>query len=215
MSSGWHTRFLRIHCGCLLSLKYWHDLRTKAAVCNLKPKADFLNCHWLYLVVHVSCFYKKTAPWALFETIRSTKKWRKRLWHLGTTIVQCWGSGLRVIEVWQAWGGRDLALSSTDKLQGELEEKQAVSSEEQCGIESHSADRPNPCAAAMSCAPSCMNGADCLKFWEISFHILIMHLDYSSVCDNKLTLLEQQRKVDVGNIHVKWLRLQLQSYVTL
>lgn len=30
----------------------------------------------------------------------------------------------------------DLVLSSSDKLQGELEEKQAVSSEEQCGIES-------------------------------------------------------------------------------
>lgn len=89
-------------------------------------------------------------------------------------------------------GGRaDLVLSSSDKLQGELEEKQAVSSEEQCGIESCSADRPNPSAAGMSCAPSCMNGVDCVKFSEISFHILIMYLDYSSVYINKFALLQQ------------------------
>lgn len=83
----------------------------------------------------------------------------------------------------------DLVLSSSDKLQGELEEKQAVSSEEQCGIESCSADCPNPSAAGMSCAPSCMNGADCPKLCEISFHILIMYFDYSQACVNKLTLL--------------------------
>lgn len=80
-------------------------------------------------------------------------------------------------------------LSSFDKLQGESEEKQAVSSEEQCGIESHSADRPNPSAAGMSCAPSCMNGVDCLKLCEISFHILIMYLDYSSVYVSKFTVV--------------------------
>ena len=91
--------------------------------------------------------------------------------------------------------GRRLALSSSDKLQGELEEKQAVSSEEQCGIELCSADRPNPSAAGMSCAPSCMNGVDCVKFCEISFHILIIHLDYSSVHVNKFTLFEQGHKV--------------------
>ena len=99
-----------------------------------------------------------------------------------------------MIEVWQAYGWGDLVLSSSDKLQGELEEKQAVSSEEQCGIESHSADRPNPSAAGMSCAPSCMNGVDCVKFSEISFHILIMYLDYSSVYINKFTLLQQSSK---------------------
>lgn len=64
------------------------------------------------------------------------------------------GSGLRLIEVWQACVRGDLVLSSSDKLQGELEEKQAVSSEEQCGIESRSADRPNPSAAGVSCAPA-------------------------------------------------------------
>lgn len=46
-----------------------------------------------------------------------------------------------------------MVLSSSDKLKGELEEKQAVNSEEQCGIESCSADRPNPSAAGMSCGP--------------------------------------------------------------
>lgn len=85
-----------------------------------------------------------------------------------------------------------MVLSSSDKQQGELEEKQSVSSEEQCGIESCSADRPNPSAAGMSCAPSCMNGVDCLKFCEISFHILIMYLGYSSVYVNKFTLLQQR-----------------------
>lgn len=73
-----------------------------------------------------------------------------------------------------------MVLSSSDKLQGELEEKQAVSSEEQCGIQLCSADRPNPSAAGMSCGLSCMNGVDCLKCCEISFHILLMCLDYSS-----------------------------------
>lgn len=61
-------------------------------------------------------------------------------------------------------GGRDLVLPSSDKLLGELEEKQAVSSEEQCGIESCSADCPNPSAAGLSCAPSSMNGVYCLNF---------------------------------------------------
>lgn len=66
---------------------------------------------------------------------------------------------------------------SSDKLQGELEEKQAVSSEKQCGIELGSADRPNPPAAGMSCAPRCMNGVDCVKFCEISSPILIMYFE--------------------------------------
>lgn len=94
-------------------------------------------------------------PRALFETTKSIKKYDKRL--LDTTIVACWqftvGSGLRLIEVFGShWmGGGDLVLFSSDKLQGELEEKQAVNSEEQCGIELCSADRPNPSAAGMSC----------------------------------------------------------------
>ncbi|KAJ4938042.1 hypothetical protein JOQ06_002668, partial [Pogonophryne albipinna] len=58
--------------------------------------------------------------------------------------------------------------SSLYIAQGELEEKQAVSSEEQCGIESRSADRPNPSAAGMSCAPSCMNGSlSQLARWKV------------------------------------------------
>lgn len=89
-----------------------------------------------------------------------------------------------------------MVLSSSDKLRAESEEKQAVSSVEQCGIESHSADRPNPSAAGLSCAPSCMNGVDCLKFCEISFHVLIMYLDFSSVYVNKFTLLKQRQKVE-------------------
>lgn len=101
----------------------------------------------------------------------------------------------------------DLVLSSSDKLQGEFEEKQAVSSEEQCGTESRSADRPNPSAASMPCAPSCMNGVDCVKFCEISFHILIMYLDYSSVYVNKFTLLQQSQEVLFWNTYcqiVEW-----------
>lgn len=72
-------------------------------------------------------------------------------------------------------GGRDLVLPSSDKLLGELEEKQAVSSEEQCVIESCSADRPNPSAAGLSCAPSSMNGVYCLNF--LSYFVTF--LDYS------------------------------------
>ncbi|KAI4825528.1 hypothetical protein KUCAC02_021208 [Chaenocephalus aceratus] len=73
---------------------------------------------------------------------------------IGATPVQPWGVSYIDDHVKK----KD---SSLYIAQGEVEEKQAVSSEEQCGIESRSADHPNPSAAGMSCAPSCMNGVDC------------------------------------------------------
>ncbi|TNN33796.1 Solute carrier organic anion transporter family member 3A1 [Liparis tanakae] len=43
--------------------------------------------------------------------------------------------GERLIEVGQSYGSRDSVLASSDKLRGELQERRAASSEEQCGIE--------------------------------------------------------------------------------
>lgn len=182
------TRPLLIHshssmlCGDLLSLKYRCDPRTKAAVCSVisSPKLVFLIAFCcVYLSRTWARFFfthtqkKSTSSFVWNNKAAGKKSTTKGLWRLGTGVMACLreGSGLRLIEVWQACMRGDLVLSSSDKLQGELEEKQAVSSEEQCGIESRSADCPNPSAAGVSCAPSCMNGVDCVKFlWDFLSH---------------------------------------------
>lgn len=67
--------------------------------------------------------------------------------------------------------GRDLLLCSGDKPLVELEGKTSSSGracEEQCAIETRSADGSNLSAAGASCALGCMNEANCLEFSEIS-----------------------------------------------
>lgn len=181
-------------------IQMWPANKGSSVLCNLEPKADVLNCRSLCLfVLNMSGFLQKAPRSFVWNNKEPEKTAQKALtfWHRRSGLFAVYGGEVNC--EWLKFGRRtgewDLVLSSSDKLQGELEEKQAVSSEEQCGIESRSADRPNPSAAGMSCAPSCMNGVDCLEFCEISFHILIMYLDYSSVYVNKFTLLQQWQKV--------------------
>lgn len=106
----------------------------------------------------MSGFLQK-ANLSFVRTNKDHEKVRQKAFWYHHSGFACWqftvGSGLQLIEVFGShWrGGGDLVLFSSDKLQGELEEKQAVNSEEQCGIELCSADRPNPSAAGMSCGP--------------------------------------------------------------
>lgn len=59
---------------------------------------------------------------------------------------------------WMGGGRGTSVLFSSDKparrVGGGKKKKQVASSEKQCGIEWRSADRANPSAAGMSCAPT-------------------------------------------------------------
>lgn len=181
------------------TVQYRCESRTRAAACwfDLRPKADFPNCLFLCLrSPKLELFH--TALLSMPESNRTHKNKQKTggcsapPQHL---LKQCTvGSGLPLIQMLAGTRG-ELVLSSDDKLQGELEEKQAASSEEQCGIELFSAGASSPHAAGMSCALRSMNGGDCLNFSKISFHILIMYSGYSLMYTDKCTLLRHQGKV--------------------
>lgn len=199
-------------CGCLLSLKYRCDLRTKASVCSVisSPKLIFLIavCCVLF-VLNMSGFLRK-APHALFETTKSMKKYDKRLF--GTRVVACWqfmvGSGLRLIEVF----GRH-------RVGGVLFCPPLISCKESWRKNKGWTVRNNVVLSraqlivlilllpACHVAPSCMNGVDCVKMTEISFHIPIMYLEYSSVYVNKFTLLKAVTEgfVSKHSLYLKYL----------
>lgn len=184
MSSGWHTPFLMcshssVLCGCLLSLIYRCDLGTKAALCSVISSPKLISliafyCVYLSWTLAVFCLIKRHLH-ALFETINIQTKYHKKSSYVfallcnSLLVVLRWEANCEWLKFGRQERGRDLVLSSSDKLQGELEEKQAVCSEEQCGIESCSADRPNPSAAGLSCALGCMNDADCLNSERFPF----------------------------------------------
>lgn len=151
------------------------DLRNKgiSVLCNLKPKADFLN--YLPLCSFVANIWRGGRKHNLGLCLKQQRAQKSApqkalaLWHRRSGSLEVYNGRWRVdwfkylAGIWWARGGIWFCppLINCKECWGE---KQAVNSEEQCGIESRSADRPNPCASGVSCALSCMNGADCVNF---------------------------------------------------
>lgn len=187
-------------------IQMWPANKGINVLCNLKPKADFLNCRSLCLfVLNMSGFLQK-APHALFETTKSMKKYDKRLF--GTTAVACWqftvGSGLRLIEVF----GRHREGGGVWFCPPLISWKESWRKNKRWTVRNNVVlSRAQLIVLilllpACHVAPSCMNGVDCVKITEISFHILIMYLEYSSVYVNKFTLLKAVTESFVSKKHV-------------
>lgn len=136
------TLFWCIHTAARLpfvtQIQMWPANKGSSVRSNLKPKADFLNCCCLF-VLNMRVFTKSTSSfiWNNEESEKVPQKALTFTYHRSGFLPvyggKCSLSDWSLAGVEGGIGG--LVLSSSDKLQGELEQKQAVSTEEQCGIE--------------------------------------------------------------------------------